>query len=134
MNNKILFILWGAGLALCAGLGFIPEPQGALAILMTILAVASFIPPALLIVRSGKGNDRRTLTLIRNLAVAALVLTLVLLISNFAAFAASETVGNILYFMLIVVSSPMVCCRYWALSLFLWACIMVTAAAALKKK
>ena len=44
MNKKILFILWGALFVLCAGLGFIPEPQGAVKGLMTGLSVLFFLP------------------------------------------------------------------------------------------
>ena len=34
---------------------------------------------------------------------------------------------------LIVVSSPMVCSGYWALSLFLWACLLMVSHSLLKK-
>jgi len=37
----------------------------------------------------------------------------------------------VLHIMLVIVSSPMVCSGNWALSLFLWACLLV---ASLRKK
>ena len=42
--------------------------------------------------------------------------------------------GNFLYQVLIIVSSPMVCSRHWALSLFLWACLLITSHQQLKKR
>lgn len=134
MNKKFLLSLWGALLALCAGLGFIREPDGVVAWLLTMLAVASFVPPLLLVYRGKKRGDRGTLRLIRGLSAASLVLTLVLLIANFLSVAASQTVGDILYGMLVVAATPMVCSQIWVLSLFLWAYLMISCHSALKKK
>lgn len=134
MNQKFLYALWCGLFLLCAGLGFIPEPEGVLKGLMVILALCCFVPPFLLLYRASRANDRRTLALLRNLAAASILATLVLLIANFMSILAPETVGNILHYVLVVVSSPMVCGQYWALSLFLWAFLMIAAMAGLKKK
>ena len=60
------------------------------------------------------------------LSAASLGLTLVLISLSVLTFAAPEAVGNILYAMLVMVSAPMMCCRFWVLSLFLWACLLVS--------
>lgn len=133
MNKKLLFALWGGLFALCAGLGFIPEPEGVLKGLMVTVSIAFFVPGLLLIRLSTRTGDRHTLTLIRNLSAASLGLTVVLLIANFLSVSASETVGNILHSILVIVSSPMICGQYWVLSLFFWAYLMI-AATELKKK
>ena len=39
----------------------------------------------------------------------------------------------LLFAVLIVVSSPMVCSGYWALSLFLWACLLIVSHSLLRK-
>lgn len=130
MNKNILFALWGVLYALCAGLGFIPEPTGALRMLLIILAIACFVPPLLLIRR----GERQTLCLIRNLSAIWLALTVVLIIANFLSFTASTLVGNILYSLLVIVSSPMVCGQYWVLSLFGWAYLMFDSIHMLRKK
>lgn len=134
MKNRTLFALWGGLFAVCAGLGFIPEPVGALKWLSVAISVLFFVPPLLLVRQAAARRDRTTLALIRNLSVFSLVLTLVLLVLNFLTLMASEALGNILYYMLVIVSSPMVCSRYWVLSLFLWACLMILSATELKKK
>ena len=134
MNNRFFFALWGVLLAICAGLGFIPEPEGALGTAMTILALASFLPPMVLVYRAKQSRNRRNLALIRNLSLASLILTVILVILNFLSFTASESWGNFIYYVLVTATTPMVCGRYWALSLFLWAYLMVDCTAALRKK
>ena len=125
MKKHTLFALWGGLFSLCAGLGFIPEPEGALRTAMTVLAVVSFLPPAVLLYRAGKRQESATLRLIRNFSALSLILTAVLLILNFLTVLQSETLGTVLYYVLVIVSSPMVCSGQWALSLFLWACLLM---------
>lgn len=134
MKQHHLYALWGGMFTLCAVLGFIPEPEGVLKVLMTLLGVAFFIPGALLLRLSHQSGNRNIAILVRNLSAASLALTALLIILNFLSAFASELLGNILYSVLIIVSSPMICSGYWALSLFLWACLMITAAKILKKK
>lgn len=134
MNQKYLFALWGGLFALCAALGFIPEPDGALKILMMLLSLAFFVPGALLLRHSHRTGDRLTPLLVRNLSAASLILTAILIIANFLSVLASTFWGNVLYSILVIVSSPMICSGYWALSLFLWASLMITAARQAKAK
>lgn len=125
MNRKFCYILWGVLFALCAALGFVPAPEGAGATLMTVLSVVFFIPPMALILDARKRKDPKTLQLIRNLSLLSLGLTVAALITNAASLGWSRAVGDALYGLLIVVSSPMICSRYWLLSLFLWACLLM---------
>ena len=127
MKNTHLYALWGVMFSLCAGLGFIPASSGFLAGGMTALSLLCFVPPALLLYQGGP--DARAL--VRNLSAASLGLTLVLLVLNFLCAMQSEFLGRVLHIMLVIVSSPMICSGHWALSLFLWACLLV---ASLKKK
>jgi len=124
MMNKSLTALWAGLFIVCAGLGFIPEPEGTLRIFLTVLSLLFFLPPALLLYEAGKRQDKRVILLIRNLSILSLGLTMVLLILNFLTVLSSETLGLILYYVLIVVSSPTICSGYWAMSLFLWACLL----------
>ena len=125
MAKKILFALWGGLFILCAGLGFIPEPSGILRGVMTGLSLLFFLPPGLLLYRARQEDDGHTRLLIRNLSALSLLLTLVLLVGNMLTILGSETLGTVLYYLLVMVSSPMVCSGYWALSLFLWACLLM---------
>ena len=130
MNKKTLFVLWGVLFAVCAGLGFIPEPQGAWKAVMTAVAVLFFLPPAWLLYCA----DRETAMLIRNLSLLSLGVTLVTLILNFVLAVSSEFLGTMLHYILVIVSAPMICSGYWVLSLFLWACLLMASLKILKKK
>ena len=123
MKKNLLFALWGGLFILCAGLGFIPHPSAFWGNLMTLLSVCFFVPPAVLLWQGRK--DRKLVHLIRNLSLLSLGLTLLLIVLNIVFAVGSETLGGILNSILTVVSSPMVCSGSWALSLFLWACLMV---------
>lgn len=134
MNQKTLYALWGGMFILCAGLGFIPEPTGALQWLLTALSVSFFIPPFLLLHKAHQAQDRAVIQLIRNLSALSLLLTLVLLLVNFLSLMAPEILGNLLYILLVIVSAPMVCAQYWVLSLFLWACLLMVTLKLLRRK
>lgn len=127
MNKKTLYALWGTMYILCAGLGFIPEPEGALAVLLRIAALLCFAPPALLLWQGSKDGDRDTVKRVGILAASSLGATAVLIAGNFLTPLAPEFWGSVLYGLLVVLSSPMVCCGNWAMSLFLWACLLMAA-------
>lgn len=134
MKKSMLYMLWAGLFIICAGLGFIPNPTGAGRVLMTLLSVAFFAPPAVLLYRANREKDIRTLELIRNFSALSLLLTMILLIVNLLSAFRSEWLGNVVHGVLVMVSSPMVCSGYWALSLFLWACLLVVSVELLKKK
>ena len=125
MKNKTLYILWAALFALCAVLGFFRERAAGLGWLMTALSVLFFVPPAVLLWRSRKTGGTHTRLLIRNLSGASLGLTLVLLVANFLSVMGSARLGLVLDAILTVLSAPMVCSGYWALSIFLWAFLFI---------
>lgn len=134
MNQKFLFTLWGGLFIVCAAMGFIPDPAGVGRILLTLLSIAFFVPPALALYQAIQAGDQPVLRLIRNLSALSLCLTLVLLVLNFLSALRSETLGDILYNILTIVSSPMVCSGCWVLSLFLWACLLMVSLKGLRKK
>lgn len=122
MKNRSLFIAWAFLFILCAIGGFIPVTKTAVRILLTGLSLLFFLPPAL-ILRRGSREERQ---LVRNLSALSLVLTLVLLIANFLTAFRSEALGNALHALLTVVGCPIITSGHWALSLFLWACLLVS--------
>ena len=130
MKKPVLFALWGGMFILCAGLGFIQTPSAYAQNLMTLAAVLFFVPPALLLWQFRK--VRRILSILRNLSLLSLGLTVVLIVLNILSVTGTEAAGNMLNSMLIVVSSPMICSGSWAMSLFLWACLMIVSLSFLK--
>lgn len=134
MTKQTLFALWGGLFTLCAALGFISAPDSALQILMTLLSVAFFIPGAWLLHLARKTGDRELALVIRSLSVSSLVLTAVLIILNFLSVYSGDFLGRVLHYVLVIVSTPMICSGYWVLSLFFWACLMIGASKILRKK
>jgi len=132
MKKQHLFALWDGLFVLCAALGFVGQPGTALQVLMTCLSIAFFLPGALLLHVSRSSGDREIAVLVRNFSAASLILTAALLILNFLSALAPTLLGNILHGILVVVSTPMICCGNWALSMFLWACLMIGAIKLLK--
>ena len=128
MKSQFLYALCGALFILCAGLGFIPEPAGVLRVLLTGLSILFFLPPAVLVWKGRREKDRMALSLVRNLSIASLSLSVLLIIANFLTVFRSELLGDILHWVLVVVSSPMICSGHWAMSLFFWACLLISSA------
>ena len=128
MGKTTLHTLWAAFYILCACLGFIQERSPSLQALLTCIALLFFLPPAVLVWRGRKTPDRALLALMRNLSIASLSLSVLLIIANFLTAFRSELLGDILHGILVVVSSPMICSGHWAMSLFFWACLLISSA------
>ena len=127
MKKSVLLALWAGAFVLCAGLGFLSNPAEGLRTFCTAMSLLFFVPPFRLLWQARQGKDLPTILFIRNLSALSLLLSMVLLIGNFLSVAGSKPLGDILYYVLVIVSSPMICSGYWALSLFLWACLLMTA-------
>lgn len=133
MKNRNLYIAWGIFYIFCTVLGFIPPRDGLFFALCMALSLGFFVPPAILLHRAIKRGDNKTVRLIRTLAAVSLSVTLGLLVLNIAAVGATATVGNLLYWLLIVASSPMICMQIRGISLFLWAVLLIVAIRELRK-
>jgi hypothetical protein len=124
MNNQKISMIWAFLYGACAALGFIPNPVGALSGFMIVLSVAFFVPPAVLVYRSIKNRDFLLLKKLRYLSLIWLGLTTVMVSLNFLSVEASEAAGKVLYWLLILVSSPMICSQTWIVPIFLWGCLL----------
>ena len=134
MKTKTLWLSWLYMFILCTVLGFIPEPTGFFKFLFVVIAAGFFVPGFVLLTKADHRDQVKTMRIIRNLAIAALVLDMVLIILNFLSALMAEVWGTVFYYMLVVLGSPLVCGQYWALTLFGWACLMVYAISLLKKR
>ncbi len=129
MTKKTLYIIWAVLFALCAGLGFVSAPGEGMKALMFSASAAFFVTPAWLLWK----GDRQDAFMIRNLSLASLALTALMLVINLLSVQSEPLVGDVLYAIMAVVSAPMLCSRFWALSLFCWACLMIAGWKKLKK-
>lgn len=118
--NLYLSIAWGVLYLLCAALGIFSVPEW----VGICVCLLFFVPPAVILFRAHREKNSKPIRLIRNLSIAWLAVTVILLILNILSVSMSETAGNILYYTMVVLTAPMVCGRYWLIALFLWACLL----------
>lgn len=124
MNAKKLWLSWLYLYILCAVLGFIPQPTGfAYAVLMA-LAICFFVPGFLLVYRAERRSDVKTIQQVRLASIVALGVSVLLIVLNMASALLSKAWGDVLYAMLVIFASPLVCGQAWVLTLFGWACLL----------
>ena len=123
MSKRVFYILWGVMYALCAGLSHISQPGTAQSVALTILSVLFFVPPAILLINALLQKGKKTLLILWRISAISLGLTVAALLANVLSALGSPLLGDVMHEILIFVSVPMVACPYWALSLFLWACL-----------
>ena len=121
MKKSVVYAIWGVLYCICVGLGFVPNPEGFGKALLVISGLIFFLPPFYLLWRA----DKKTVLTLRIISICALALALVLIVLNFMSVAWSAQMGLVMYVLLVMFTAPMACIQYWALSLFLWACILM---------
>ena len=133
MKKTILLFIWGWLYLICAALGHATDVTAAQQTAMTILSVLFFLPGFLLLLDGWKKKKKAACNLVFYISLGSLALTLVMLLLNVLSVTGSETLGNVMYELLIWLSSPMICCGYWFLSLFLWASLLFASISCKKK-
>lgn len=121
MMKKILYPIWAALYVICAGLGAITERSAAGEAVLTIISVLFFVPGFWLLALFAKEKDRKQIKYLHIISGVSLGLTVLALVGNILSFMGSVTLGNVLFGVLVVVSVPMMCCKWWVLPLFIWA-------------
>ena len=119
MKIKLTYALWAVLFVICGCLGFVQNPTGFGKVLLVLSSLIFFIPGFVLL----SWGQRKG---VRIISICSLAVTLVLLMANFLSVLASKLVGDILYGLLVFFSSPMLCSQFWVLSLFLWACLLMS--------
>lgn len=131
-NKYILAAIWTGMFVLCAVLGFLPPQEGANRYLLAGFAVLFFLPPALLLYQLWQDGDRKWLRWVRIVSITVVAATVTLLLMNMMSITllmvlpmqAALAVGDVLYYLLLVVSTPMVCGQYWGIGMIGWAALM----------
>lgn len=133
-DKGILKALWVGMFILCGVLGFLQVTQTGAKVLLMMLSLLFFAPPFADLYFSWQRRDVAELRLVRNICLVSLGGTLVLLVANLlSVLSKSYWIGNVLYYLLVVVSVPMLCGQYWAYSLLLWAILLWCCIVTLRK-
>ena len=125
MKKSYIYAAWGVVYAVCVGLSFVAPENAFEKTLLVLTGLIFFLPPAYLLWRAKKENCRKTFFVLRLISGGVLVLSTVLLILNFLSVYWGAQAGLVLFVLLTMFSPPMACIQSWALSLFLWACILM---------
>lgn len=135
MKKWILYGIWICLYASCAVSGFlVADPSGQQQWALLVLSLLFFVPPALLLVDAYRFKEQKTLLLLRWISGLSLALTLVFLVINVVSALGSEALGTAMYYILVLVSVPMICSQRWFFILFLWACVFFATLGQKKKK
>ncbi len=133
-DKGILKALWAGMYILCTVLGFVEISDGATRVLLLIFSILFFAPAFADLHFSLQRRDGKEIRLIRTLSIISLTGTTALLLLNVLSVLTSSTLlGDVLYYALVLVSTPMICSHSWAWSLLLWACLLWGSMAALRK-
>ena len=122
----ILYGIWAVMYVAAVLLSLLDNVQGGGLVLLNIYAFLFFIPGGILAYWAIREKCRIQLRVLRIISSVSLILTVALLVVTFLCVNASVQVGRILHSFLILVSAPMLISYSWAVSLFLWACLLVT--------
>ena len=134
MKLKSVWLSWLYLFVLCAALGFIPAGTGAFQVLFALVAAGFFVPGFVLLVKADHRDDEKTIRLIRNISLIALVMATLLIMFNYLTTIMTAAWGIVAYWMLVFLASPLVCGQYWILGLFGWASLMVYAVMLMQKR
>ena len=116
--KKAVYICWAIFYVVCAGCGFVPEPEGIVRYAMMGMGLIFFVPGFMLLYL----GERKVIRLISAVSLGA---TAVCIILNFLSVHSTVGTGDFLYALLGLVSVPMFCSVIWVVSLFLWACLLI---------
>lgn len=135
MKDKQLYLYWLYLFIICAALGFIQNRDPFGVALLTLAGIASFAPPAVLVYRDIRAGERKHLGRIAVISLVSLVATTALFIVYWLALtvSGSDMVANIAYAALTILSVPMMCVAFPAVSLFLWASLLMVSIVYWKK-
>ena len=125
MKKSYVYAVWAVLYCICAGLGFVRDAEGLGKSLLIGCSFIFFLPPLLLAWYASKKEDRKIMKELRIISLVALGLIVVLLVLNFLAVYLNSYSGLFLYVMLVLFTAPMVCGQYWAMPIFMWACLLM---------
>ena len=125
-SYRLLYSLWAALFALTAVLGLVfPQAQGGGKAALMLLSLVFFLPPWLILARAKAEGNLFHIRLVRYIALASILLTLVLLILNLRSAGLGEAMGAALNAALVIVSAPMVCSNFFVLPIFCWGTLIM---------
>lgn len=124
-KNTVVYIVWAVLYCACVGFSFVKPSNGGGEAFLVALSIAFFVPAYILAFQAKKQENRKVLKTLRWISIGVLAMAMVLLALNILSVKFSAQTGLLLYVMLAMFAPPLACAEQWALSLFLWAVLMM---------
>lgn len=134
MKEKLLYGIWLCAYVLCVGLGTISQPGAVGSVILTLIAIAFFIPGGILLADALRAGNKKALLRIRLISGLSLALTLGFIVLTILTVGAGEAVQQGINDLRNLFSAPMFCCRWHWISPFLWACLFISSFPRMWKK
>ena len=125
MKKSYVYIIWALLYCLCAGLGFIPSPEGFGKSLLIACGFVFFLPPYYLGWVAYKQDDRKTMKELRAISLVAIGLFFVFFVLNILVSVASGKVNPLVEELLYLLVVPMGCGVSTTITLLMWACLLM---------
>lgn len=127
LNYKLLYLAWAVLFVLTAVLGLLyPNVEETTAKLPLQLATgAFFLPPWAILVKANQEGNRKHNLVVRNLCIASLAATVILMVANILTVGHSPALGDTLFTVMTVVCAPLVCSNMYIMPLFLWGTLLL---------
>ena len=90
-----------------------------------IYSIVFFVPGVMLAVWAAQQQDKVQIKRLRTICITSLVLSTVMLVVSLLTVKAAPQATRIISSIFIIVSEPLWISPSWALSMFLWACILM---------
>lgn len=127
VRYKPLYLAWGGAFVLTAVLGLLfPGAQDPVGLFfLRFASVVFFLPPWLILAKARAEKALFHIRLLRYLALASLVLTMVLFCAGILAGPDSQTLGDLIHVIMSIACAPLICSNLYVLPMFLWATVLV---------
>ena len=123
LTYKTLYQLWAGLFAVTAllGLAFPGVEPAAGRFFLALISGVFFLPPFAILTRAKKEGNLHHLRLVRYLALASLVMTMILFCAGILSLPYGQWLGDLIHVLMTVLCAPLVCSNYYALPMVLWA-------------
>ena len=125
MKKRYLYILWAVLYCACVGFSFARTTNTGGRVFQVLLSLAFFVPPYVRVFQAKKEENRKAIKTLRWISIGVLVMSMVLLALNIASVKFPTRAGTVLFVLLTILAPPLACGQQFALSLFMWACLMM---------
>lgn len=124
-KHTILYIVWAVLYCACVGFSFVNPDNAGEKAFFVLFSVVFFVPPYILVFQAKKQENRKVIKTLRWISISVLALAMVLLVLNILSVKFSAEAGLLVFVLLAMFAPPLACGQQFALSLFLWACLMM---------